>query len=78
MLGQGELAPVVALVHRADLRDRDVAFVGEDYAYEVQAFYEFNKKLKHSGASSWHNIALVEVEDDISAITSIFAKLSLS
>ena len=30
VLGEGELAAVVALVHAADLRHRDVALVGED------------------------------------------------
>ena len=30
VFGQGEFAAVVALVHAADLGDRDVAFVGED------------------------------------------------
>ena len=30
MFGQGHLAPEVALVHAADLRDRDVGFVGKD------------------------------------------------
>ena len=30
MFGKGEFAAVVAFVHAADLRDRDVAFVGED------------------------------------------------
>ena len=30
VFGQRELAPVVAPVHAADLRDRDMAFVGED------------------------------------------------
>ena len=30
MFGQREFAPVVAFVHAADLRHRDVAFVGED------------------------------------------------
>ena len=30
VFGQGELAPVVALVHAADLRDRDMGFIGKN------------------------------------------------
>ncbi len=63
VLGQGELAPVVAAVHAADLRHRDVAFVGEDDGIVGDEFEQRRRRLAGGAAGEVARIVLDPVAD---------------
>ena len=63
MFGQRELAPVVALVHAADLRDRDVGFVGEDNGIVGDEFEQRGRRLARRAAGQVARIVLDPVAD---------------
>ena len=63
MFGEGELAPVVAPVHAADLRDRDVAFVGEDDGVVGDEFEERGRRLARRAAGQVARVVLDPVAD---------------
>ena len=55
VFGERRLAPEVAAVHAADLRDRDMRFVGEDKRIVGQIFEEGWRRL--AGKLPWSNSA---------------------
>jgi hypothetical protein len=63
MLGQCHLAPEVALVHAADLRDRDVGFVGEDDGVVGNEFEQRGGRLARGAARQVARIVLDPVAD---------------
>ena len=63
VFGQRELAPVVAPVHAADLRDRDVGFVGEDDGIVGDEFEQRGRRLAGGAAGEVARIVLDPVAD---------------
>jgi hypothetical protein len=63
VLGQRELAPVVAAIHAADLRDGDVAFVGEDDGVVGDVFEQRRGRLARRAAGEVARIVLDPVAD---------------
>ncbi len=63
MLGQGELAAVVAAVHAADLRDGDVALVGEDDGVVGDELEEGRGRLARGAAGEVARVVLDAVAD---------------
>jgi hypothetical protein len=63
MLGQRELAPVVAAIHAADLRDGDVAFVGEDDGVVGDVFEERRGRFPGGAARQVARVVLDPVAD---------------
>ena len=63
VFGEGHLAPEVALVHAADLRDRDVALVGEDDGVVGDVFEERGRRLAGGAAGEVARIVLDAVAD---------------
>ncbi len=58
VFGERRLAAVVALVHRADLRDRHMAFVGEDQRVVGQIFEQRRRRLARLAAGQIARIIL--------------------
>jgi hypothetical protein len=63
VLGQRELAPVVAAIHAADLRDGDVAFVGEDDGVVGDVFEERRGRFAGRAAGQVARVVLDPVAD---------------
>jgi hypothetical protein len=63
VFGQRELAPVVAAIHAADLRDGDVAFVGEDDGVVGDVFEQRRGRFTGRAAGEVARVVLDPVAD---------------
>jgi len=63
VFGQREFAPVVAAIHAADLRDRDVGFIGKDDGIVGDEFKECGRRFTRRAAGQVAGIVLDPVAD---------------